>query len=221
MNDISDWSNRNLMLLNEENSKFIMFTRSKSAFTTRILLNNKPMERITVTKLLGVWLQEDLGWQHNTRKICINAYSRMPILGKLKYVGVSTEDLLTIYKLFVRCIPEYCSTVFHSSLTHDQTYKIERIQANSLKIILDENYVSYEAALEMCGLQTLSERREKRQLSFSLKCIKNSFTKSMFPTNQGDKKEKFVVNFARTEKYKKSAIPQCQRILNKHFSKMS
>ena len=30
-------------------------------------------------------------------------------------------------------------------------------------------------------------------------------------------RESFEVNFARTESYRKSAIPYCQRILNKHF----
>ena len=49
-----------------------------------------------------------------------------------------------------------------------------------------------------------------------MKCIKNEFTKSMFPQNE-NKKEPFFVNFARTEQYKNSAIPQCQRALNNHF----
>ena len=39
----------------------------------------------------------------------------------------------------------------------------------------------------------------------------------MFPENNPEKKEKFVVNFARSEKYFKSAIPQCQRALNDFF----
>ena len=134
-------------------------------------------------KLLGVWLQEDLGWQENTKRITINAHTRIGVLGKLKYVGLNTDTLLTIYKLFITCIPEYCSTVFHTSLTNNQAYRIERIQANCLKVILGENYVSYEAALEMCGLEKLSTRREKRLLSFSLKCIKNPFTENMFPLN--------------------------------------
>ena len=130
---------------------------------------------------------------------------------------MTTDTLLTIYKLFIRCIPEYCSTVFHTSLTNNQAYRIERIQANCLKVILGENYVSYEAALEMCGLEKLSTRREKRLLSFSLKCIKNPFTQNMFPLNDETKKEKFSVNFARTEQYLKSTVPQCQRALNTYF----
>ena len=167
--------------------------------------------------MLGVWLQEDLGWHENTKQICKKAFTRISLLTKLKYVGIQTEDLLDIYQLFIRCIPEYCSTVFHTSLTEEQSDKIETIQSTSLKIILSENYVSYNAALEMCGLERLSARREKRLLSFSLKCIKNEFTQPMFPSNDANKKEAFHVNFARTEQYKCSTIPQCQRTLNLYF----
>ena len=39
----------------------------------------------------------------------------------------------------------------------------------------------------------------------------------MFPENNPAKKEKFLVNFARTEKYFKSAIPQCRRTLIDFF----
>ena len=88
-----------------------------------------------------------------------------------------------------------------------------------MRLILGDNYVSYEASLEMCGLETLSFRRNKRQLKFALKCVKSDFNKSMFPLNSPNKKEKFKVNFARTESYFNSAIPQCQRALNCHYQK--
>ena len=134
---------------------------------------------------------------------------------------MDTEELLNIYKLFIRCIPEYCSIAFHKSLSEELSEKLETIQSTSLRIILSENYVSYNAALEMCALERLSVRREKRLLSFSLKCIKNEFTQSMFPKNLPMKKEAFQVNFARTEQYKCSTIPQCQRTLNLYFKNKS
>ena len=70
----------------------------------------------------------------------------------------------------------------------------------------------------MCGLDDLATRRNKRQLSFALKCVKSDFNKKMFPLNSPGKKEKFKVNFARTESYLNSAIPQCQRSLNSFFN---
>ena len=218
LDEISKWTKENKMAINESKSKYIIFSRSKSEFSTRLKVNQENLERVSVIKVLGIWLQEDMGWERNTKEICKKAYSRIPLITKLKYVGVSTEDLLTIYVLFIRSIIEYCSVVYHSSLTQKLSNKIEGIQATCLRVILDVNYVSYAAALEMCALDKLSARRTQRQLSFSLRCLNDNFTKQFFPENEDQRKEKFKVNFARTESYLRSTIPQSQRILNAHFN---
>ena len=124
------------------------------------------------------------------------------MLTKLKYVGVRIEDIIDIYILFIRSVVEYCSIAFHSSLTQEQASDIERIQKNSLKIILGDSYIDYSVALEMCGLDTLYQRREKRCLDFALKCSKHPINGRLFPLNSKNdptvlrKTEKFVVNFA-------------------------
>ena len=61
----------------------------------------------------------------------------------------------------------------YASLTQEETRKIEMIQKTRLRVILGEMYVSYTAALEMCGLQTLAERRQQRCLDFALKCAQH------------------------------------------------
>ena len=158
-------------------------------------------------------------WDENTKQISIKAYSRVSILCKLKYVGIQIEDLLTIYILFIRSVMEYCSVVFHSSLTEAQTNKLEAIQKTCLRVILAESYVSYESALEMTGLQRLETRRESRQLSFALRCLNNDFNKDLFPRNVSQmKREPFRVNFAKTEAYRKSSLVQCQHALNNYFN---
>ena len=147
------------------------------------------------------------------------------MLTKLKYVGVKAEVLIEIYILFIRSITEYCAVAFHSSLTVAQATDIERIQKTSLKVILGENYIDYPAALEMSGLQTLHDRREKRCLDFALKSLKHPVNRRMFPFNSNlggegaeiRDRETFEVNFARTEKYRMSAVPFCQRKLNDYF----
>ena len=99
------------------------------------------------------------------------------------------------------------------------TGKIENIQKISLKIILGENYEDYPSSLAQTALKSLSERRKIRCLSFAKRCIKNPHTKAMFPLNPEGiqnvrQTEKYSVNFARTENYKNSAVPYCQRLLN-------
>ena len=155
------------------------------------------------------------------QKFCKKAYGRISMLTKLKYVGVGIEDLIDIYSLFVRSCAEYCSVVFHSSLTNEQSRKLENIQKTSLKIILSDNYVNYQAACEMTGLISLAERRQNRMSSFAKKCISHPENSRFFPLNehlfqdrQIRDRKKYKVNFAHGEKYRESAITMCQRLLN-------
>ena len=225
LNFVSNWTTENLMKINEDKCNYMIFTRAQEDFVTRLTVNNCKLDQIPVTKILGVWISQDLGWEKNTTELCKKAYSRMSMLTKLKYVGVPTEDLIEIFILFIRSVLEYCSVAFHSSLTVEQTTDIERVQKTCLKVILGDNYVSYPAALEMCGLQTLHDRREERCLNFALKCVKHPLNKRIFPLNKNLGKEEnvirnremFEVNFARTEHYRKSAVPFCQRKLNSYF----
>ena len=78
----------------------------------------------------------------------------------------------------------------------------------------------------MCALRTLHDRREKRSLSFALKSSIHKTNSSMFPLNPVQdthsvrNHEKFLVNKARTESYRKSTIPYLQRRLNQYTEKL-
>ena len=120
---------------------------------TRLALNGKTINRIEETKLVGVWLTTWLDWTKNTSELCKKAFARMTMLTKLKYVGVPTDDLLHIYILYVRSLLEYCSVVWHSTLTVDQSQDIEHVQKVCLKVIMGDQYIGYDNALENCGLQ--------------------------------------------------------------------
>ena len=128
------------MKLNEAKCNYLVFTRTKDKFITRLSMNNIVMDRTPFIKILGVWISDDLSWDKNCQEICKKAYARLGMITKLKYVGVSRQDLVDIYILFIRSVIEYCSVSFHSSLTQDQTNKLEKIQKICLKVILGENY---------------------------------------------------------------------------------
>ena len=186
-------------------------------------VNANKIDQKHVTRILGCWIDKDAGkWATNTKELCKSAYSRMSMLSKLKYVGVRTEDLIEIYTLFIRSRAEYLSVVWHSSLTVHQTNKIENIQRTSLKIILGDNYLDYPAALEMTALEELSLIRQSWCLAFSKNSLKYPVGNALFPQNNDHgqnvrTREKFVVNFAHTESYKKSAVPYCQTLLNADY----
>ena len=206
-------------MINEDKSNFMVFSRAGTDSATRLKVNENAIERLHAAKICGVWLTEDLTWNLNTEEVCKKAYKRLSMLTKLKYVGVGIEDLLDIYSLFIRSVLEYCSVVWHSRLTQEQTSDIERVQKICLRIILRENYVSYDAALEMCALDRLADRRDARCMRFAKRCLKHPKFKNLFPLSEPDpynfrSVEKYEVNFARTDHYRDSTIPYLQRKLN-------
>ena len=99
----------------------VVFSRNKENFAKRLFANNVFLEKLSFTKLLGVWISEDMSWSKNCQEISKTAYSRLSMITKLKYVGVNVKDLLDIYILFIRSVTEYCAVSFHSSLTQQQS----------------------------------------------------------------------------------------------------
>ena len=225
LNKISEWTNDNLMVLNEKKSKYMIFNRAQADFNTRLTLNGRTIDQVQEVRLLGVLLSDDLKFDSNTHDICRRAFARISMITKLKYVGVEEADLVEIYTLFVRSLLEYCCVAWHSSITQAQSYDIERVQRTALKVILGQSYTDYASALKRVGLDTLFDRREKRCLSFGLKCIKHPKHKRMFPLGETSEdvnlrvRNKFKVNFARKSTYQKSAIPYIQNMLNVHSKK--
>ena len=70
----------------------------------------------------------------------------------------SISELKNTYILYVRSLPEQSATVWHSSLTNDNINDLERVQKTALKVILGDSYKSYEAALNILDIETLTER---------------------------------------------------------------
>ena len=207
--------------MNKSKTNYLIFSRAREDFASRLTVDSTHIDRKRETKLLGVWLEESGKWEKNTKEILKRAYARVSMLTKLKYAGVNTEDLLHNYKQFVRVMLEYCSVVWHSSLSDQQSRSLERCQSVCLRVILGDNFISYEASLEMTGLQKLSDRRKLRSLAFGLKSIKHPMNKRFFPENPNlnltlpsRQREPYKVNFARTKTYQQSAIPYIQRLLN-------
>ena len=134
-------------------------SKSKEKFATKLTIYNAKVDRAREMIHLCVWISEDNTWdKKNIRNV--------KKMTKLKCVCVAKEDLIKLYCIMIRSITEHCSTEFHTSLTQKLSNTIQAIQKASLRVILGVMYVSYEAALEMCGLLTLHERREHRSLQF-------------------------------------------------------
>ena len=220
LNRICEWTSANKMKLNKKKSKAMIFNFSRNyQFTSRTVMDDEVITVIKETKLLGVKINDSLNWDSNTTFLVKRANARMRLLHKLVDFGVPQEDLVTIYLLYVRSILEQSCQVWHSSLTLENFQDLERVQKNALKIIFQEEYISYSNALDKAGLTSLFERRSKLCLKFAMASLKHPEMSKMFPLNDAQNfntryREKYKVTQASTGRLKNSAIPFMQRLLN-------
>ena len=136
------------MMVNEKKTKCMIFDFTENhKFTTRLTINNEPIEVIDSTKLLGTVISNDLSWDLNTAEIVKKANARMELLIRIAEFNTPVEDLKNIYLLFIRSILEQSATVWHSSLTQDNSNDLERVQKSATRIILKQSDLSYKQRL--------------------------------------------------------------------------
>ena len=149
----------------------------------------------------------------------------MIMLHKFAKFTKNKAHLIHLFKSQVRGILEYCSTVWHSSLTGADSDDIERVQKAALRLIMGNSYQGYNQALLHMNLDSLKERREKMALTFAKKTLRLDNFSKFFPINKAKhlmakrNPDKYAVNNAKTERYRRSAVPFLQRLLNEDYSK--
>ena len=113
---------------------------------------------------------------------------------------------------------------FHSSLTQEDSRRLELQQKRSLACILGIEYKNYTNALSRCSLQRLDILREKACLKWSIKAQANPQHSHLFPANQSTVNTRFRKPFreyqCHSAKYYNSAVPAMARALNNHHSQL-
>ena len=84
---------------------------------------------------------------------------------------------------------------------------------------MGEKYEGYSKSLKFLNLDSLHERREKSALMFAKKSVMNESFANFFPKQPKGHimrtrySDRYKVNKAHTERYRRSAIPYLQRLL--------
>ena len=146
----------------------------------------------------------------------------MQILRIASSFNPSLADLKIIYVSYVRSLLEQSCTIWHSSLSGENSDDLERVQKSALKIILKDNYKNYTNALNFLEFETLKDRREYLCLHFAKKSVRNDKFKDLLPVNTKFHKmstrnyEKFHINNVNTARLENSPVIFMQKLLNQN-----
>jgi hypothetical protein len=70
LNEISDWTRNQKMVINQKKSKCMIFNYTKNyQFSTRLSIEGETLETVSETKLLGTVITNDLRWSKNATNI--------------------------------------------------------------------------------------------------------------------------------------------------------
>ena len=108
---------------------------------------------------------------------------------------------------------------FHSSLTQEDSRKLELQQKQSLAHILCLEYKSYSHALELTTLPRIVDLRSEACLKWAIKAKANPQHTDIFPRNpnlvETRQDKEFKEYFCRSAKFYTSSVPAMVRALNK------
>ena len=150
----------------------------------------------------------------------------MQLIRQILSLGASRNEMVHFWIVFCRSILEQACVVWHNSMTQENSDDLERLQKTFAKLILKKEYVDYENALLKLNLDTLAYRREQISLKFAKDGIKYNTLNDLLFKNEKENNlireaknhETYNVNFANTERTRKSTIIYLQNLLNKETS---
>lgn len=110
-------------------------------------------------KVLGFQLSSAPDMAAQVAEIKRKYRSRLWILKHLAHWGLRKPDLLCVYQSVILPCHDYCSVVYHLSLTSLQSDQLERLQSQALKSIYGYEHL-YRSLQQCTSLKSLRDRRE-------------------------------------------------------------
>ena len=119
---IEDFTNNNLMQINDAKSKVMIFNKAKKYdFPPEFSFQNgKNLECLEETKLLGILLNSSLKWSSNTAAMYTKAISKMWLLRRLKKLKLDHYLIFDYYAKEIRPLAEHGVVIWNSGLTKAQ-----------------------------------------------------------------------------------------------------
>jgi hypothetical protein len=210
------WCRDNNMLINENKTKEMLIYFGKQSppeSINNITINGKIIERVSVFKLLGVFISSDLSWNYHVNYLLCKVSKRFHCIRCLVRAGVKDSDIVVVYSSIIRSVLEYACPVWHPGLTRQQSDELEAVQKRCLRIIYPS--LTYDEALIISNLERLDVRRERftrtlfeemKNDSHPLHSVLPNFHQSQFDLR---KEYPIPIPLAKKNRYGRDIVPYC------------
>lgn len=157
---LQNWCKQNGMLLNTDKTKVMLIsTRQKRMLLDTSILSlsydDINLQLTTGDKILGVHIEENLGWNNHFQHVCKKVSSYIWLLSKIKSY-LSLEHRSLFYNSYIQPHFNYCNTIWGNSSNYNVS-KLTQLQRRACKLILENNYENLESARKKLNILSFDQ----------------------------------------------------------------
>ena len=224
VDSLSEYCRQAKLSINKEKTKCMLFNKAKKYdFVPELCISDSTkLEVVEGMKLVGYQISSDLTTQANTKYIVGRAWKRMWIIRRLKALGASETDQISVLRCQVLSVLQFAVPAWTTMLTKAESRSIQSVQKTGLYLIFGSRFRSYSWALKEAQMRTQVEQRQKIFEKFTKTCISSKkFSKWFCKTENSQtiitrsKKMRFKPVVTRTKAFANSPIPQMVALANR------
>src|SRR6266851_2505507 len=144
MTNIFDWYNQNKLIINLKKSNYIIFHGVKKIIPTNIKTINlgcSILDRVFVTKYLGIYIQDNLRWSMHIKKLSSKIAPHVGMISKIRHY-FSQNVVLMYYYAFIHSHMSYAISIWGN--TYQTTLNpILVLQKKSIRYLTFANPISH------------------------------------------------------------------------------
>ena len=135
---VYEWLGANKLSLNVAKTKFMIFhTSNRLVRYPNLLINGRPIKKVTQFNFLGLILQSNMSWSMHTDHISLKVSKAIGIIYRLKDV-YPLLVLQTLYNTLILPYFNYC--ILSWSATISNCNRLHLLQNKALRLISNSNY---------------------------------------------------------------------------------
>ena len=177
MDKIYHWLKERKLVLNPSKCQVLNIQKNTSSITSEFRINNIRLPSTKVFKDLGIFIAENLKWNHHINYVYqIASTISFQVLKSFKSTDINI--LKKIYLVYIRPKLEYNTPIWSPYLKKDINH-LESIQRKYTRIVFNRcniSYTSYFDRLSKLGIKSLEYRRIEFDLITFFKLINSETT---------------------------------------------
>ena len=156
LKNLSMWFMANRLSLNVKKTSYMVFGRKGKNCNFKLSINGTNIDRVELTKFLGVHIDENLTWKKHTSEMSSKISKSIGIINKVKSV-LSYKLLKMLYFSMIHPYLNYCVIIWgNASLI--TLKKLTLLQKRAVRLITGSKYLDHTQMLfKKCQILKLSD----------------------------------------------------------------